>query len=160
MNAERDYSRYKFYFKSKLYNVMAAYALQRRLPNMGITVSTLHPGSVNTSIVQGFNDKTLLKFLMNSIRWTLRSPKDGAATTINCAVNPELNSQQCIYYDSCRPTTSSAASRNESYQEELWRRSIDMVKDFLSASTLATYGPGESQSSPPPHTGAEVRLGW
>ena len=41
----------------------------------------------------------------------LRSPKDGAATTINCAVNPELNTQQCIYYDSCRPATSSAASR-------------------------------------------------
>ena len=29
--------------------------------------------------------------------------------------------------------------RNESYQEELWQRSIDMVKEFLSASSLATY---------------------
>ena len=29
-----------------------------------------------------------------------RSPEKGAVTTINCAVNPELNSQQAIYYHS------------------------------------------------------------
>ena len=40
-----------------------------------------------------------------------RTPKQGAATSINCAVNPQLNSQQCLYYDSCRPTSSSADSR-------------------------------------------------
>ena len=50
------------------------------------------------------------------------------------------------------------AHRNESYQEELWRKSIEMVKDFLSASTLATYG--ESQPLPAPTqapTEVEVR---
>ena len=29
-----------------------------------------------------------------------RSSEKGAVTTINCAVNPELNSQQAIYYHS------------------------------------------------------------
>ena len=33
----------------------------------------------------------------------MRSIKDGAATTINCAVNPALNSQQCSYYSNCAP---------------------------------------------------------
>ena len=32
-----------------------------------------------------------------------RSPEKGAMTTINCAVNPVLNSQQAFYYSSCRP---------------------------------------------------------
>jgi len=40
-----------------------------------------------------------------------RTPKDGAATTINCAVNPQLNTQQALYYDNCRPTQSSSISR-------------------------------------------------
>ena len=31
-----------------------------------------------------------------------RTPKEGAATTLNCAVNPDLNSQQALYYDSCK----------------------------------------------------------
>ena len=99
-----------------------------------------------------------------------RSSVDGAATTINCAVNPELNSQQALYYDSCRPIQSSSASRysavhsvrsavysyvrianqyqaliiklhrNEQFQEELWRMSVDMVKDHLSPETLEKYG--------------------
>ena len=31
-----------------------------------------------------------------------RTPKEGAATTLNCAVNPALNSQQAAYYEDCR----------------------------------------------------------
>ena len=72
MNGETDYSRLKFYPKSKLYNVhgalalliewlalkgilpsvqvMTAHALQRRLQNVGITVSSLHPGAVSSAI--------------------------------------------------------------------------------------------------------------
>ena len=33
-----------------------------------------------------------------------RDVKEGAATTINCAVNPHLNAQRHEYYDSCQPT--------------------------------------------------------
>lgn len=31
-----------------------------------------------------------------------RTPEQGAATTLNCAVNPELNSQTALYYDSMK----------------------------------------------------------
>ena len=40
-----------------------------------------------------------------------RTPRDGAATTINCAVNPQLNSQQAHYYSDCHVTQSSDLSR-------------------------------------------------
>ena len=41
-----------------------------------------------------------------------RSPEKGAVTTINCAVNPELNSQQAIYYSSnTRPEQASETAR-------------------------------------------------
>ncbi len=40
-----------------------------------------------------------------------RKPDVGAATSLNCAVNPDLNSRQHFYYDSCRPKEPSAASR-------------------------------------------------
>ena len=42
---------------------------------------------------------------------TMRNVKDGAATTINCAVNPELNSQQCFYYADCRPKQPTSIAR-------------------------------------------------
>ena len=68
MNGERDYGRMKVYCNTKLYNVclakhfvvlfkyflflfdhvqvMHGFALQRRLKNVGITVSSVHPGFV------------------------------------------------------------------------------------------------------------------
>ena len=30
--------------------------------------------------------------------------------------------------------------RDEAVQEQLWRRSVDIVKDYLSPDVLATYG--------------------
>ena len=69
MNGDRDFGSLSFYCHSKLYNVwhkhvcvcvcvgyerlflsvqvMMAYALQRRLQNVGVTVSSLHPGLVS-----------------------------------------------------------------------------------------------------------------
>jgi hypothetical protein len=40
-----------------------------------------------------------------------RKPEAGAATSLNCAVNPDLNSQQHFYYDSCQPKQASADAR-------------------------------------------------
>ena len=41
-----------------------------------------------------------------------RSPEKGAVTTINCAVNPALNSQQAVYYSSnSRPEQASETAR-------------------------------------------------
>ena len=40
-----------------------------------------------------------------------KNRQQGAATTINCAVNPELNSRQAFYYEDCRQKQSTAESR-------------------------------------------------
>ena len=39
-------------------------------------------------------------------------PAEGAATAINCAVNPELNSQQARYYANCKEASPSSVSRS------------------------------------------------
>ena len=40
----------------------------------------------------------------------MKSPQQGAATSINCAVNPGLNKQQHYYYDNCNVKTASLLS--------------------------------------------------
>ena len=39
-----------------------------------------------------------------------KTPEKGALTTINCAINPTLNSQQAIYYDDCKPCQAPATA--------------------------------------------------
>ena len=43
--------------------------------------------------------------------------------------------------------------RNESYQEELWKRSIDMVREYLSPEILSTYGPPQPSPAIPAQDG-------
>ena len=41
-----------------------------------------------------------------------RTPQQGAVSSINCAINPSLNSQQAVYYDSnCRPEQATDIAR-------------------------------------------------
>ena len=40
-----------------------------------------------------------------------RSVPQGAVTTINCAINPALNSQQAIYYSEGTPKRASVTAR-------------------------------------------------
>ena len=53
----------------------------------------------------------LCLFVCGHVTVVGRTPDKGAATSINAAVNPSLNTQQHIYYDSCKPKQSSADSR-------------------------------------------------
>jgi WW domain-containing oxidoreductase len=70
----------------------------------------------------------------------LRDAQKGATTTLNCAVNPKLNSQRCLYFVNCQPTLPSAIARNVIHQEQLWEISISIIKDWLSFSVLHKYG--------------------
>ncbi|XP_064396433.1 retinol dehydrogenase 12-like [Halichondria panicea] len=141
LNSEIQYDRMKAYPNTKLYNVMTIIALQRRLQNMSVTVSAQHPGLVATEIERGYSDCRFISFLGSVANATIaRSPKDGAATTLNCAINPALNSQEAFYYDSCKVTAPNPDARNETYQEELWRRSVKALRDHLSPEILEKYG--------------------
>ena len=40
-----------------------------------------------------------------------RNVRDGAATTINCCVNPDLKSQTALYYSDCGTAQPSALAR-------------------------------------------------
>jgi len=40
-----------------------------------------------------------------------RSVEEGAATIINCAVNPSLHTEQAVYYSEGRPTQPSRTAR-------------------------------------------------
>ena len=39
-----------------------------------------------------------------------KTPEKGALTTINCAINPTLNSQQVVYYSNCKPDRAPATA--------------------------------------------------
>lgn len=56
----------------------------------------------------------------------MKSPKEGARTSVYCASSPEVADATGIYYTDCAETEPSAAATPE-LAAELWRRSEEWV---------------------------------
>jgi NAD(P)-dependent dehydrogenase (short-subunit alcohol dehydrogenase family) len=105
------------YCVSKLANLLHAQELSRRLDGTGVTTYALHPGTVASDIWRRvpWPIRPLMKLRM-------RSPEEGAQTSIHCATAPELENESGRYYED---STDKRPSRHATHElaAELWERS-------------------------------------
>ena len=109
------------YAVSKLANVLHAQELARRVDAAEVTTYSLHPGVVASDIWRHvpWPARTLMKLRM-------RSPDDGARTSLYCATSPDVANESGHYYDNCGRREPSAAATPE-LAAELWERSTAWV---------------------------------
>lgn len=93
LQGERSYSGAQAYNQSKLANVLFAYELAGRLRGTSVTANALHPGAVNTSF--GADDPaTVQRLFVPFVRPFMKSPANGAATSIHLASSPDVKQPQ------------------------------------------------------------------
>lgn len=105
------------YAVSKLANVLFSQELARRVAGRGIHTYVLHPGVIASEI-------------WRDVPWPLRpimtrfmkSPEDGARTSVYCASSPQVANETGLYYSDCAVKEPSAKATPE-LAAELWRRS-------------------------------------
>ncbi len=61
----------------------------------------------------------------------LRTPEEGARTSVFCAAAPELATETGGYFADERPRTPSAVAQDDALAAELWRRSEEWTEEFL-----------------------------
>ena len=107
------------YAVSKLANVLHAQELARRLEGSGVTTYALHPGVIASDIWRSvpWPVRPLMKRRM-------RTPEQGAQTTLYCATSDKAAGESGRYYDDCRPKEPGAAA-TAALAAELWRRSSE-----------------------------------
>jgi retinol dehydrogenase 12 len=117
----------KAYANAKLANMMATFALARRLEGSGVTVNCLHPGFVSTGIGQEMHGA--LRFLQNVVLEPFRlSAQKGALTTLHLACADELAGVSGGYFVKCKiARPASRAAREVEAQERLWRASMEVL---------------------------------
>lgn len=123
LETTRSVTGFPEYRASKLANVMFSAELGRRLAGSGVTTYAVHPGVVASDIWRKvpWPFRALMKL-------TMISPQQGAATSVHCAVSPELAEQTGLYYDQCRTKQASAIASDSALAAELWQRSEDWVR--------------------------------
>jgi retinol dehydrogenase 14 len=126
LQGEQSYSGARAYNQSKLANVLFSYELARRLRGTSVTANALHPGVVRTSF--GAEDPAgVQRVLVPLMRPFMKSPAQGAATSVHVASAPELEQVSGRYFANNAPKLSSARSYDEAVAARLWQVSASSV---------------------------------
>ncbi|NOY92213.1 MAG: SDR family oxidoreductase [Deltaproteobacteria bacterium] len=112
------------YGQSKLANVLFSNELARRLASAGVTSNALHPGDVVTSIVR---DSAWLSLGIRVASPFLKTPRQGAETSLHCATSRALAGVTGRYFKRSREARPAAAALDEGVARRLWQLSESMV---------------------------------
>ncbi len=126
LNAERSYSGARAYNQSKLANVLFTYELARKVQGTSVTANAVHPGVVRTAF--GAEDPgRAQRLLVPLLRPFMRSPAQGAATSIHVASAADLEWVTGRFFVRSRPRSSSRRSYDEAVAARLWQVSADLT---------------------------------
>jgi NAD(P)-dependent dehydrogenase (short-subunit alcohol dehydrogenase family) len=127
LQGERSWSGSRAYDQSKLANVLFTHELAGRLQGTGVTANALHPGVVRTSF--GAEDPGMVqRLLVPFVRGFMKTPAQGAATSIHLASAPDLDRVTGQYFADGKPKRSSKASYDGAAGARLWQVSADLVQ--------------------------------
>ncbi|XP_005912122.1 retinol dehydrogenase 11 [Haplochromis burtoni] len=125
LKGEKDYHHFRAYAQSKLANVLFTRELAKRTEVLGITAYSVDPGFVNTDILR-YIRRPLLDIVKN-FGFLIRTPAEGAYTTIYCTVTPENQLVTGGYYSNCSRAESSNAGQDDGTALKLWAVSCHLL---------------------------------
>jgi NAD(P)-dependent dehydrogenase (short-subunit alcohol dehydrogenase family) len=115
LNAEKKFHGWGAYCVSKLGNLLFAFALARQLKGTSVKSNALHPGTINTKMLQK--------------AWGMlgRPVEAGAATPVYLASAPEVADITGEYFVNQELARPSEQARDQALQEKFWEISAEMV---------------------------------
>jgi len=126
LHGVRHYLGQRAYNQSKLANVMFTNELARRLAGSGVTATSLHPGVVHTNF--GAEDQAWFFAVLSRVVLPLmKTPAQGAQTSIYLASSPELDGVTGQYFAKGKPATANKDAYDADLTARLWQVSADLV---------------------------------
>ncbi|KAI8933855.1 hypothetical protein NX059_009554 [Plenodomus lindquistii] len=143
MNFTKGYHAWAAYAQSKTANIYTATELERRYGAQGLHAWAVHPGIVLTSLSQHTDAATLAAWGADpKTKLNLKTPQQGAATSVWAATAPALEGQGGKYLEHCQfsplagenPKEYDMGYKPHAYDAEaaarLWEKSVEMVAPF------------------------------
>ncbi|NXL45122.1 RDH12 dehydrogenase, partial [Podilymbus podiceps] len=142
LHGEKSYNRGLAYCHSKLANVLFTRELAKRLQGnlmraylswtffffcaigTKVTANALHPGSVHSELVR---HSFVVTWLWKIFSFFLKTPQEGAQTSVYCAVAEELDSVTGQYFSDCQPAYVSPRGRDDETAKKLWSMSCELL---------------------------------
>jgi NAD(P)-dependent dehydrogenase (short-subunit alcohol dehydrogenase family) len=111
------------YARSKLANILFTRELARRLDGSGSVAFATHPGMVATRMAQDGDSRLGSLLWKAGSRW-MRTPEEGAATSVYLASEPDIEHHTGGYFMDEQLTSPSTAARSDRAAVRLWNASV------------------------------------
>ena len=97
---QRPYDKWIAYGQSKTANALFALALDQRGEEYGIRAFSVHPGGIHTELMR-FMPEEEIQAAVKAFNAPLKTPQQGAATSIWCATSEQLDGMGGVYCEDC-----------------------------------------------------------
>ncbi|XP_017078017.1 retinol dehydrogenase 11 isoform X2 [Drosophila eugracilis] len=127
INSSDFYDEGAAYCQSKLANILFSRELAKRLEGTGVTVNALNPGIADTEIARNmvfFKTKFaqyVVETILRPLLWSvMKTPKNGAQTTLYAALDPDLENISGQYFSDCHLAPVAPAALDDQMAKWLW----------------------------------------
>ncbi|XP_033152640.1 retinol dehydrogenase 12 isoform X1 [Drosophila mauritiana] len=134
LNSDKSYDEGKAYSQSKLANVLFTRELAKRLEGTNVTANALHPGVVDTEIIRhmGFFNNFFAGLFVKPLFWPfVKTPRNGAQTSLYVALDPELEKVTGQYFSDCKLKEMAPAATDTQTAKWLWAVSEKWTKPTM-----------------------------
>ncbi|XP_059183423.1 retinol dehydrogenase 12 [Centropristis striata] len=125
LSGEKKYNPVSAYAQSKLANVLFTRELAKRTEALGVVAYSVDPGMVKTEITRHL--KRPLMDITKAFSSLLKTPAEGAYTTVYCVVTPENQLLTGGYYKDCGSAECCRAGQDDGTALKLWAVSCHML---------------------------------
>jgi len=123
------YDAMKAYSQSKLANILFTKELAKRGEGSGVTAYALHPGVVATELGRHVGDTfgAIGSCIFGCVRPLVKTPENGAQTSIFCAVDESIADHSGRYYSDCKEKRPKPQAENMDDAKRLWELSEQLT---------------------------------
>ncbi|XP_059155007.1 retinol dehydrogenase 12-like [Physella acuta] len=132
INSTKRYKPSDAYAQSKLANILHMRQLVKVLEGTGVTVYSLHPGSVDTELQRHFTilQYSIIKVLFYPVKFMFfKTPIEGAQTTLYAALDPALETVTGKYFSDCKEKLPAPRALVEEDAQKLWNLSLTITQE-------------------------------
>ncbi|MCA9381312.1 SDR family NAD(P)-dependent oxidoreductase [Candidatus Dojkabacteria bacterium] len=132
LNGEKEYEGNIIYNQSKRALVSLSYKLAKEFADTGISVNTLHPGTLKSDRIDEPLEISWFDRLVEKLMKPITMQTDsGVDTTVYLAVSPDVEDITGRYFSGMSLSDSSKSSHDENLQNELWDYVMKIIKPYL-----------------------------
>ncbi|MGE4607316.1 MAG: SDR family NAD(P)-dependent oxidoreductase [Myxococcota bacterium] len=125
LQAEKKYSAFLVYCRSKLANILFARELGRREASRGLTAHSFHPGFVGSDFAK--NNGRFARFATTMISPFARSSQKGGETGVYLCTAPEVREGNGGYFYDMKPRKLASNARHPEDAARLWEVSLELT---------------------------------